>query len=77
MPAFWGLFVITGLGAVMAAQIMASVACFGLSPMKGLASLIVPGYLFVGVRHTPYYLRVIGLWGCGVAAIVAGTIALS
>jgi hypothetical protein len=39
--------------------------------------LIVPGYLFVGVRHTPYYLRVIGLWGCGVAAIVAGTIALS
>ncbi|GLQ49860.1 hypothetical protein GCM10010872_13090 [Dyella flava] len=77
MPGFWGMLVVTGLGLTVMAQIIASALCFGLNPMKGVASLVVPGYLLVGIKQTPYYLRVIGLWACGITAIVAGTIALS
>jgi hypothetical protein len=77
MQHFWVMLVTAGLATTMVAQIFASALCFRLSPMKGIASLVVPGYLFVGIRQTAYHLRVVGLWGCGLAAIIAGTIALS
>jgi hypothetical protein len=77
MQSFWVTLVIAGLATMMVAQLIASALCFRVSPMKGFASLVVPGYLFVGIRQTAYHVRVVGLWGCGIAALVVGTIALS
>jgi hypothetical protein len=77
MQGFWVMLIVSGMGAMFVAQLVASALCFGVSPMKGIASLVVPGYLFVGIRQTAYRSRVIGLWACGIAALVVGTIALS
>ena len=77
MEGFWGIVVVLGLSATAVAQLVAACLCFSLSPGKGLASLFVPGYLFVGIKQHAYYRQVIGLWICGLAAITTGTIALS
>jgi hypothetical protein len=77
MQGFWGIVIVAGFGAAAVAELLAACLCFSLGPGKGLASLFVPGYLFVGIRRHAYYWRVIGLWLCGLVAITAGTVALS
>ncbi len=77
MEGIWVAVVVMGLFASALAQLTAAVLCFSLSPGKGLASLIVPGYLFVGIRRHPYYRLVIGCWIVGLVAITSGTIALT
>ncbi len=77
MQGFWAIFIVAGLGVIMLAQLGAAILSFSVNPMKGFAALFVPGYLFVALRQTRYYLPVIGLWGSGVLAVAAGTIALS
>jgi hypothetical protein len=77
MQSFWVMLVVAGLATMMVAQLIASALCFRVSALKGLASLVVPGYLFVGIRQTAYHLRVVSLWACGIVAMTAGTIALS
>ena len=77
MEGIWVTAVVLGLLASALAQLAAAFLCFSLSPGKGLASLVVPGYLFVGIRQHRYYWPVIGLWIVGLVAIVAGTIALT
>ncbi len=77
MQETWALFLMAGLGIVMLAQFSAAILSFGVSPMKGVAALVVPGYLFVAIRQTRYYLPLIGLWAAGVLAVAVGTIALS
>jgi tetrahydromethanopterin S-methyltransferase subunit B len=76
MEGFLVTVVVAGLLAAVA-QLTAAVLCFSLSPGKGLASLIVPGYLFVGIKQHAYYRPVIGLWIVGLVAITIGTIALT
>jgi hypothetical protein len=77
MEGMWGTVAVLGLFAVALAQLTAAVLCFSLSPGKGMASLIVPGYLFVGIKQHRLYRPVIGLWIAGLIAITAGTVALS
>ncbi|WP_147281700.1 hypothetical protein [Dyella solisilvae] len=77
MEGVWGMVAVLGLGAAAVAQLVAACLCFSLSPAKGLASLVVPGYLFLGIREHAYYRPVIGLWLIGLSAMTAGTIALS
>jgi hypothetical protein len=77
MEGFLVTVVVAGLLAAAVAQLTAAVLCFSLSPGKGLASLIVPGYLFVGIKQHAYYRPVIGLWIVGLVAITIGTIALT
>jgi hypothetical protein len=73
----WAIFLMAGLGIMMLAQFGAAILSFGVNPMKGVAALFVPGYLFVALRRTRYYLPVIGLWAVGILTVSAGTIALS
>ena len=77
MEGFLVTVVVAGLLAAAVAQLTAAVLCFSLSPGKGLASLIVPGYLFVGIKQHAYYRPVIGLCILGLVAITIGTIALT
>lgn len=77
MEGFLVTVIVVGLLASAVAQLTAAVLCFSLSPGKGLASLIVPGYLFVGIKQHAYYRPVIGLWIAGLVAITIGTIALT
>lgn len=77
MEGIWVTVIVLGLLASALAQLTAAFLCFSLSPGKGLASLVVPGYLFVGIRQHPFYRPIIGLWIVGLIAITAGTIALS
>jgi tetrahydromethanopterin S-methyltransferase subunit B len=77
MEGIWVTVVVLGLLASALAQLTAAALCFSVSPGKGLVSLVVPGYLFVGIRQHQYYRPVIGLWVVGLLAITAGTIALT
>lgn len=77
MEGIWVTVVVSGLLASALAQLTAAFLCFSLSPGKGVASLVVPGYLFVGIRQHRYYRPVIGLWGVGLIAITTGTVALT
>lgn len=77
MEGFWVTVIVSGLFATAVAQLTAAVLCFSVGPGKGLASLVVPGYLFVGIRQHRYYRHVIGLWIIGLAAVTTGTIALA
>lgn len=77
MEGMWGTLAVLGLFAAGLAQLTAAVLCFSLSPGRGLASLIVPGYLFVGIKQHRLYRPVIGLWIAGLLAITASTVALS
>ena len=73
----WGLVIVGGFGAAMLAQLLAAIASFSVSPLKGIFALFIPGYLFLVLKQSGHYLPVIALWGAGVLAIVAGTIAMS
>ncbi|SFS16865.1 hypothetical protein SAMN05216570_3401 [Dyella sp. OK004] len=77
MEGIWVTVVVLGLLALALTQLTAALLCFSLSPGKGLASLVVPGYLFVGIKQHQYYRPVIGLWIAGLIAITVGTIALT
>jgi hypothetical protein len=77
MERIWVTVVVLGLLASALAQLTAAALCFSLSPGKGLASLVVPGYLFVGIRQHQYYRLIVVLWIVGLVAITAGTIALT
>lgn len=77
MEGVWVTVILSGLVATAFAQLAAAVLCFSLSPGKGLASLVVPGYLFVGIRQHRHYRPIIGLWIAGLVAMTAGTIALT
>ena len=73
----WGLVIVGGFGAAALAQLLAAIISFGVSPLKGLFALFIPGYLFLVLKQSGHYLPVIGLWASGVLAVVAGTIAMS
>jgi len=74
---FWGLVIVGGFGAAFVAQVLAAILSFSFSPLKGLLALFVPGYLFLVLKQSGHYGKVIGLWIAGVAAIVVGTVAMS
>jgi hypothetical protein len=77
MEGLWVTVIVVGLLAAAVAQLTAAFLCFSLSPGKRLASLVVPGYLFVGIKQHAYCRPVIGLWIAGLVAITTGTIALT
>ena len=74
---FWGFFIVGGFGLVALAQVIGAIIAFGYNPLKGILALFIPGYLFVVLKQSGYYGKVVGLWCVGALALVAGTIALS
>ena len=74
---FWGLFIVCGFAAMCLAQLVAAILSFSVSPLKGFFALFVPGYLFLVLKQAGHYWKVVGLWGAGVFAVIAGTIAMS
>ena len=77
MEGYWAIVVLVGLFTASLAQLIAAGLCFSVHPGRGLAALIVPGYLFVGIKGHRFYRNVIGLWFVGLLAILVGTIALN
>lgn len=76
-PQFWGLFIVGGFGLAVLAQVMAAVFTFSHSPLKGMFALFVPGYLFLVLKESGHYWKVVGVWAAGMLAVVVGTIAMS
>ena len=77
MQNFWGILIIAGFATMAVAQFAAMVVTFALYPLRGLFALFVPGFLLVALKDTRYFRPIMGVWICGVLAIVAGTIALA
>jgi len=73
----WGLLIVGGFGLALLAQAIGCIVAFRYSPKEGVLSLLVPGYLFLALRRSGAYWRIVGLWLLGVAAVVTGTIVLS
>ena len=73
----WGLLIVAGFGVTVLAQLTAALLSFSFSPIKGLFALFIPGYLFLVLKQSGHYWKVVGLWGAGVLAVVVGTIAMS
>jgi hypothetical protein len=73
----WGMVIVGGLFICMLAQVAGCIAAFRRSAAAGLASLFVPGYLFLALARSGAYWPVVTVWLMGVAAVVAGTLAMS
>jgi hypothetical protein len=66
-----------GMAITCFAQIIGMVLVVRLSILKGVLSLVVPGYFLFILRHNGIYWKVVGLWLAGIMGIVLGTILLS
>ena len=71
------ILIFTGFAAGLIAQLIGMVLIFATSPIQGILSLIIPGYIFLALKEHGYYYKVVGLWLIGVIAIVVGVVIVS
>jgi len=59
------------------AQIGGAVLVFRFDTLKGVLSVIIPGYFLSALRQAGVYWRVVGIWGFGILGMAIGTILMS
>lgn len=69
--------ILLGMAIAFLAQIVGAILVFRISILKGVLSLIVPGYFLFALRRGGLYGRIVGAWAVGIAGLAAGTIMLS
>jgi hypothetical protein len=69
--------ILLGMAIVILAQIVGAILVFRVSILKGVLSLIVPGYFLFALRREGLYGRVVGAWVVGIVGLAVGTIMLS
>jgi len=77
MQNFGTVVVLAGLAIVIIAQIFGAIMVFNVSLLKGVLSLIIPGYFLMVLRREGMYGRVVGSWAFGIVCMIIGTVALS
>jgi hypothetical protein len=77
MQALGTSLIMFGIGIAVLAQIAAAILTFRASVLKGVLSLIVPGYMFFALYRQGTYAYVVGAWSLGILGLVAGTVILS
>jgi hypothetical protein len=71
---FGSISILSGMALAALAQVSGAIAVFGTSPLHGVFTLIIPGYLWVAIRKTPYYWKIIGSWLAGISLLVLGVV---
>jgi hypothetical protein len=71
------IFILLGMLLAFLAQIAGAVLVFRFDILKGILSVIVPGYFLSALRQAGIYWRFLGVWGLGIMGMVIGTILLS
>jgi hypothetical protein len=69
--------ILLGMAIAFLAQIVGAILVFRISILKGVLSLIVPGYFLFALRREGLYGRIVGAWAIGIAGLAVGTIMLS
>jgi hypothetical protein len=77
MHTFGSGIILFGLAAVMLSQLWGAIMVFSVSILKGILSLIIPGYFLFALRREGMYARIVGSWGLGILCMAIGTIVLS
>ena len=77
MQNFGSGMLLFGIAIIILAQIAGSIMVFSVNILKGILSLIVPGYFLFALRREGMYGRIIGGWAFGILCMVIGTIILS
>jgi hypothetical protein len=66
--------ILAGIAIATLAQIVGAVVVFRSSLLKGVLSLLIPGYFLFALRSRGWYGRIVGTWGVGIAAVALGTV---
>jgi len=71
------IFILFGMLLAFLAQIAGAVLVFRFDVLKGILSLIVPGYFLSALRQVGIYWRFLGVWRLGIMGMAIGTILMS
>lgn len=77
MQAVGSSAILIGMAVAFLAQILGAIVVFRVSVLKGVLSLLVPGYILVVLKRQGLYKPIVDAWLAGLLGIVAGTIILS
>jgi hypothetical protein len=77
MHSFGSGIILFGFAIMILAQIVGAIMVFGVSILKGIFSLVIPGYFLFILRREGMYGPVIGSWAFGIFCMVIGTAVLS
>ena len=77
MHNFGSGIILFGLATVMLSQLWGAIMVFSVSILKGILSLLIPGYFLFALRREGMYGRVVGSWGLGIVCMAIGTFVLS
>lgn len=77
MHNFGTVVILLGLAIVIIAQIVGAIMVFSVSILKGIFSLVIPGYFLMALRREDMYGRIVGGWAFGIFCMIIGTVVLS
>jgi hypothetical protein len=77
MHNFGIVVILLGLAIVTIAQIVGAIMVFSVSILKGIFSLVIPGYFLMALRREDMYGRIVGGWAFGIFCMIIGTVVLS
>jgi len=69
--------ILLGIAVAFLAQIVGAILVFRASILKGVLSLLIPGYFLLALRREELYGLVVGAWAIGILGLVLGTVLLS
>jgi hypothetical protein len=69
--------ILLGIAVAFLAQIVGAILVFRASILKGVLSLLIPGYFLFALRRQGLYNSVMGFWLAGILGLAVGTVMLS
>jgi hypothetical protein len=69
--------ILLGVAVAYIAQLVGAIVVFRASILKGVLSLIIPGYFLFALRRERVYGKVVGAWALGIFGLALGTVILS
>jgi hypothetical protein len=73
-----GIYIlILGFGITVLAQLVGAALVFRASIVRGMLSLVIPGYIFFALKRRGLYKAVVGVWSLGLLVVVVGGVLVS
>ena len=69
--------IMVGIAVAVLAQLVGALLVFRMSILKGVFSLLIPGYFLFALMRQGLYKPVVGAWLAGIIGMVVGTVILS
>jgi len=71
------IVMLIGIVLAIGAQLVGAAIAFRSSVLKGVLSLLVPGYILIVLRREGMYGKIVGSWVAGILGMVIATVILS